>query len=1116
MSLRPLPINPLIRYFLPLTIIPRHSGHPPVQLDFRNISLYWNIWHEGLNAPITLSATAITLKVPSPPVPTNKVSANSTRQEETGHIYDSIQHLTLVLESRALFHGVFTPKSLTIHNAQFHLIRNHNNTVGLDFGQISDVSSQTNIPIILNNIGYIALNNVTIILRDSLVHTHWRISPLNVHLNIHTINRQNGLIGTLSATLANCNTPTNTIRFTARGIPINTPQKQPQKDIKVTSPLPTLTTIKNTNIPNTSLLPSQTISSIPQKAGKGILWHIEVITPSLGLFKHTVPAFSFFNVPLTISADTWFYPILSHYKKLPDKQLFTKKTSWLLPESITLHTILGAGHISVAGSIYEADHGQLNLTLQQNVSDTNQSPLTQLNLSNTEIVLRHPQYPLNTQHQLTLHLNGQLNTSNFLTPSTITGTLTADIPHVAFQDLNHYWPNKAAKGGKQWVTRNITLGVASHLYTKIRFESSKGWKHLKVTGIDGNVDAKGLTIHWLRPITPIENMHARLEIHNLHVLTIDFNGGYQPIGRYSRIKTGPGRVTISHLERKIPTGTIVSDLEGKLDSIFKLLKEPRLHLFVHRKLNLSNPRGNTKIAFKISLPLAKHIKNSDILINVHANITHAALDNVVAGRGITNGRFVLDTDTSKLSLSGQGMIGSIPSRIFYSANLHHVGPQDILEQAHVTSRLTPAILAAAGYRTDNYFYGSTDLTVQYRQMGNHISTIQIGLDLTPALIKTPLWHKKIGQPAKASASIELTHGHMTTIQHITALGQGLSLLGNATIYPNKPFKLLIPSFQIANSVGQAQFTFPTFTSDKAQFLQKQKRIVYANIQASRLDLSSLMSDRLSEQKKQKEVQYTSDLHTPQTVENLTWIVNVVAKNLWYSKNKPPISGVTASFEESKDHLEKLNFSMRAPTPVQINLTPVKQQRVLTARIEDVGHLLAAFHILPDIQGGNAVLKGSFNDAEPSDPFSGKITVSPFVLNKAPTTLRIMRDVSLPNWIIAQNSSNLKITHLIIPLTFKNDTIKIHDARTGNTALGATIKGIINIAQNNINLRGTVAPLFAINQLPGKIPGIGWIFSPEKGSGILAFTFDVTGKLKKPTLHINPFSILLPGALRHIL
>ncbi|MBO7072009.1 MAG: hypothetical protein J6V89_00545, partial [Acetobacter sp.] len=100
--------------------------------------------------------------------------------------------------------------------------------------------------------------------------------------------------------------------------------------------------------------------------------------------------------------------------------------------------------------------------------------------------------------------------------------------------------------------------------------------------------------------------------------------------------------------------------------------------------------------------------------------------------------------------------------------------------------------------------------------------------------------------------------------------------------------------------------------------------------------------------------------------------------------------------------------MRSPTPVQISLTPVKQQHVLTARIEDVGHLLAAFHILPDIQGGNAILQGSFNDIEPSDPFSGKITVSPFVLNKAPTTLRIMRDVSLPNWITAKTSSNLKI------------------------------------------------------------------------------------------------------------
>ncbi|MBO7350905.1 MAG: hypothetical protein J6U18_04890 [Acetobacter sp.] len=1123
-SFRPLSIKPVLRYFLPLTIIPAQSGHPPVQLDFRNISLYWNIFHKGLNAPITLSATDITLQVPQHHGSTHKISTNSTVQKlpppTIGSVYDSIQHLTLVLDPRALFHGIFAPKSLVIHQAQFSLIRNHNNTIGLDFGQTSDVSSHNNIPITLNNIEHITLDNVTITLRDSLVHTCWRISPLNAHLNLHTINQQKGLIGTLSATLANRDIPTNTIHFTARGTltntPINTIRKQSQNDSRETLPLPILTTLKNTNIQNISLLPTQKMTFRSQKVDKGILWHMEIATPHLGVFDHTIPAFSLFDVPLTISVDTWFSPTFSRYQKLPKQQLAEKKTSWLLPQKITLHTVLGAGHMSIAGSTYEADHGQLNLTLQQNMSDINQSPLTQLKLSNTEIVLRHPQYPLNNQHQLTLHLNGQLTVSNFLTPSTINGTLTADIPHVAFQDLNYYWPNKAAKGGKQWVTRNITSGMASHLYTQIRFKSSQGWKHLKITGLDGNVDARGLTIHWLRPITPIKNMHARLEIHNLHVLTIDFNGGYQPIGRYSRIKTGPGRMTISHLERKIPTGTIVSDLEGKLDSVLKLLKEPRLHLFVHRKLNLSNPRGNTKIAFKISLPLAKHIKNSDILINVHANITHAALDNVVAGRGITNGHFILDADTSKLSLSGQGMIGNIPSRIFYSANLHHAGPQEILEQAHVTSCLTPALLAAAGYHTDNYFYGSTNLTVQYRQMGNHTSTIQVGLDLTPALIKTPLWRKKIGQPAEASASIELTHGHIATIQHITALGQGISLLGNATIYPDKSFELFLSSFQIANSVGQAQFVFPTFASDKAKFLQKQKRIVYANIQASRLDLSSLISHRLSDQKIKKELQHTSDLHKTQTMKSLTWIVNVAAQNLWYSKNKPPISGVTASFEESKNHLEKLNFSMRDPTPVQISLTPVKQQRVVTARIKDVGHLLAAFNILPDVQGGNAILKGSFNDTEPSDPFSGKITVSPFVLNKAPTTLRIMRDVSLPSWITAQNSSNLKITHLTIPLTFENGTIKINNARTGNMALGATIKGIINITQNNIHLRGTVAPLFAINRLPGKIPGLGWIFSPERGSGILAFTFDVTGKLKKPTLHINPFSILLPGALRHIL
>ncbi|KXV30908.1 hypothetical protein AD936_16885, partial [Gluconobacter japonicus] len=60
------------------------------------------------------------------------------------------------------------------------------------------------------------------------------------------------------------------------------------------------------------------------------------------------------------------------------------------------------------------------------------------------------------------------------------------------------------------------------------------------------------------------------------------------------------------------------------------------------------------------------------------------------------------------------------------------------------------------------------------------------------------------------------------------------------------------------------------------------------------------------------------------------------------------------------------------------------------------------------------------------------------------------------------------------------------------------------------------PLFGLNALPGKLPGVGHILAPEKGGGLLAATFDVKGTVGQPQMTVNPLSMLLPGALRKIM
>ncbi len=57
------------------------------------------------------------------------------------------------------------------------------------------------------------------------------------------------------------------------------------------------------------------------------------------------------------------------------------------------------------------------------------------------------------------------------------------------------------------------------------------------------------------------------------------------------------------------------------------------------------------------------------------------------------------------------------------------------------------------------------------------------------------------------------------------------------------------------------------------------------------------------------------------------------------------------------------------------------------------------------------------------------------------------------------------------------------------------------------------PAYALNSALGRIPLIGRLFSPERGGGLVAVDYGVSGALADPSVTVNPLSALTPGFLR---
>ena len=83
------------------------------------------------------------------------------------------------------------------------------------------------------------------------------------------------------------------------------------------------------------------------------------------------------------------------------------------------------------------------------------------------------------------------------------------------------------------------------------------------------------------------------------------------------------------------------------------------------------------------------------------------------------------------------------------------------------------------------------------------------------------------------------------------------------------------------------------------------------------------------------------------------------------------------------------------------------------------------------------------------------------------------------------------------------------------SLGLTAQGDLDLRRRAANVTGTIVPAYFFNQLLGKIPLLGKLFSPETGGGVFAARYSVRGPLKDPKVGINPLSALTPGFLRGV-
>lgn len=676
----------------------------------------------------------------------------------------------------------------------------------------------------------------------------------------------------------------------------------------------------------------------------------------------------------------------------------------------------------------------------------------------------------------------------------VEATLWLDVDQVAFADLPALWPEGVGgPGSRQWVTANITGGVAGNGHVEVSLQAGPDFSNPSVVSIAGGIDGHDLTVHFLRPLPPIEHGEARLSLTSPDQIDIAVRSGRQGA------LTVRGNVRLTGISADDQYADITANIAGPLADAIAVLKQPRLKLFAHRAVNLQGATGDSTADLSVPhLPLRDQLSMDDIQVRGSGNVTDAHLDAAIDGKPLDQGNLTWEAGNDGMKLNGAATLAGIPAQLDVQMDFRAGPPNQVLQKISVSGTADARQFAGVGLDLSDTLAGPASLqaTVQTRRDGRGEASVRADLAASELRLTRLNWKKPAGRPATAEAHVLLDNDRVAQIDRLQIAGTGIDVQGQMDFSGGAPAALRLSRLRLDPSTdARGEVRWPARAGAPW--------IISAS--GTSIDASAEFNRGGESQPKPADDKpgpsWTIDAAFDRVVlgpERAASAVKLHAESDGRITRQARVSGQTA-----------------ARAPFSLTIAPDGRGRSLSGEAADAGGLLRGLDVFDKIQGGRLTLTGSYDDSIPAHRLTGRAEITDFHVQNAPALGKILQAMTLYGLVEALQGGGLAFSHLEAPFKLADDVLDIDDARAYSSSLGMTAKGRIDLARNVCDVQGTIVPAYFFNSLLGSIPFVGRLFVPERGGGVFAATYSITGNCDDPRVGMNPLAALTPGFLRGV-
>lgn len=563
------------------------------------------------------------------------------------------------------------------------------------------------------------------------------------------------------------------------------------------------------------------------------------------------------------------------------------------------------------------------------------------------------------------------------------------------------------------------------------------------------------------------------------------------------MKAGAGYVTIA-LNAKGPVATALAYIADEPVSMGK----------EEIGIDAAKVKGAIDARISIGLPTIKDVPKDAVKVDIDGTMTDLTIPEVVEGLTLSGGPLAIKTEEGGFRIKGEAALAGRATTLEWHQYFESAG--------HPYSMRIAAQIAADqelrnhfGVDLDEYISGTIPVDVVYTAMGDNTQEIAVKGDITPARITIDpfKFEKKPGEAGTVTAKGRMADNVLKELSGLTLTSDNLAV-ENATIQ-------FAP--RGGKSADLAGGTLPAARIGKTRmatsFKVDKNNVMNIEAKGSVFDLTPFLSETESSE---------MGIEAQAPKEKQQAMAITLSADTMLAANEQTIKGAKTYIETDTDgditRLE-MDGGIGKAGKLFVRFRPdTTGKRTFRLETNDAGAMLYTFGVYENIHGGTLLIYGEPKGGDLRGDLFGSMRMENFRVVKAPALARLLSLMSLGGLGDLLGNQGIVFSKLEAAYEWRfrpaGNLLIIKDGKTSGSSIGLTFEGVVDRGKKTTDIAGTIIPMTEINSIIAKIPLLGNILGGD--TGLIAATYTAKGPSSKPSVMVNPLSVLAPGFLRNLL